>query len=557
MEKFVINGRETWANEKVANGKGLINNPNGAWAAGLYEVTFTPANIQAGAKMEEYVSFTNTFHPYGAFNSSNTSTSSILLEASGKGGNYLARALYLRNDSTYAGGWAMYLTTGVQYGSFGEGMPIVDGYKYAPTIRYTAEFGGNIEITLDGGWYDAFASGYQYLFVRHNGVVVKKIVNDEGKDVLEKITIDNVNKGDIIDFISAADPMLSKEYSQYDSVAAGKWQDLTDKHPLYLRRGFRIDNINVAPITALDFNTNVNLTINDAYGVNMSAAPLAKDGKVAALINGEWVEGTLTDGAYDFILKDGINVSDLTATGNGDGVTVSYQLKEIVNGHTVISPEYSTTTNEMLAYYESGVVGAEAAALAKDIRHLAVAANAAINDSEGSSLSYAEKVYIKDKSDAALTALKEAGVNVSYTGTEGDFKIVGANVNMDNRLSMVLAMSAIGDKTLEDLRNGGYYVEAVCGGEVRSTMTIRYIELENGGYMGAIVSVPISMWDQQFAYTIKDADGNAVSDTLNYSVKDWCIRKYTGEDGDQNRTYVVRALYNLGVSAAAYKASLA
>ena len=63
-------------------------------------------------------------------------------------------------------------------------------------------------------------------------------------------------------------------------------------------------------------------------------------------------------------------------------------------------------------------------------------------------------------------------------------------------------------------------------------------------------------WDQDFAYTVKDSEGNAVSKTLNYSVKDWCIAVYPGSGASSMQSYLVRALYNLGVSAAAYKASL-
>lgn len=320
-------------------------------------------------------------------------------------------------------------------------------------------------------------------------------------------------------------------------------------------------------VGAPHISTSTSLMLNDAYDVKMTATPSAEGGVITAYIDGEWVEGELVNGAYSFIVKDGIKVSDLTATTystaawenrNPDGVTVSYQLKEVVNGHTVISAVYSTTTNKMLQAYESGDYGATVATLAKDIRHLAVVANACLYNPDGSKgdFSSTEKNYIRGKSDTALTELKAAGATNSFTGTAGKYAIAGANVNLDNRLSVVILMSANEGGSLEDLRNGGYYVEAVNGEKVVTANNIKGVTVNGTQYMGVIVNVPISMWDQAFAYTVKDAEGNAVSRTLNYSVKDWCINNYPGSASYSMQGYVVRAMYNLGVSAAAYKASL-
>lgn len=845
-ENFVLGNYETWKSAKPT-----VFNNSGAWQAGLSTVTFNSSAIAANTPLNQYLTVNKSFLTFNTITS--WSGGEFFLERTDySGGGRGSRAFYFVTEGSKTGGWGVYLCTGLNYDWTSSGAGIVD-YSYAPTLRYVAPYGGELTVDLDGGWYSSYGKGYQHLWVRHNDTVYD-IVN-EGTNVSKTYTF-NVKKGDVIEFISVIDPVMSKEYNSLDSNAAATWNPSSTAS---LRRGFRIDNIDVtytsvaneskwvassaissnalstsssmvrffqwfkdgsttplaigstldstcvakinpdlitagvisaddtlavayekfceylkknaeivsnnkdwsfgnvksdgtyteikyfafyhgrslllgnssvqyanadgngyhAPLAdwnkmmttimsdlkskagltdgdvvsgievpfsvagqltsytqltngstalgftsgatfagyggndqagyrytapldgkltltidsittaggykfrifvngvaqadwvagekssaaeiasalstlgtidvkagdtvtiafernggntftpnftatlladAYDFNTTAALTINDAYGVKMTATPSVAGGKISAFINGAWVEGTLTNGAYTFTLKDGINVSDLTASKNAsaaerDGVAVSYQLKEVVNGHTIISGLYETTTDKMLSQYEASA-NARVAALAKDIRHLAAAAKAAIENPNGSSLEQSEKNYII-KADTPLTALKEAGANVSYTGTAGDFVIASANINMDNRLSMLILISATGNKTLEDLRNGGYYVEAVNGAYSTTALVAsekNYVTVGGNSYIGVLVNVPISMWDQQFAYTIKDAEGNVVSTTLHYSVKDWCIRTYT--NSWENKYYVVRAMYNLGNSAAAYKASL-
>ena len=864
-ENFILNGLDSYSTSNLPT----FSN-DGAWQAGLLNATLDKTAIAADADLDAYLTVGNSFM---AFNQlvETKSTYFFISRADYTGGNMHSRDIYMAKDDS---GWHAYLTTGLNYNWSSSGANMVD-YSYAPTLRYVAQFGGTVAVELNGGWFAATASGYQHLFVRHNSTVYD-IVNENGAAFSKTYTF-NVKKGDVIEFISVIDPILSLEYKDLESAAAAVWRTDTTN----FRRGARIDNINVtytsvanvstwdpatavtsnsfgpsdamvrffqwyktdgsivAPGATLDatcvakvnqalidagvisaddtlavayekfcvylkrnsqlssvknewsfgnvksdgtfeafgynvhyhnrslllaggstvaytnadgmyyytysanwdmmmsdimysstygllnkgvlmagatavtadnaatvtigelspiawstdvgnltkythltngnsgfgytsgsafagygsndqpgfrytatvagkltisldamtvdgtykwkimkngtflqdawqaaaddsvteiqaaltamgtidvevgdtitivfdrdggktvkptisatlvgapmFSTTTALTINDAYGVKMSATPSAAGGVITAFIDGEWVEGTLSNGAYNFTLKDGINVSALTATVdpsavwencNPDGVAVSYQLKEVVNGHTVVSTVYSTNTNKMLSYYEASA-DARVATLAKDIRHLAIAANAALYHKGEGDFSSTEKNYIRGKSDAALTELKAAGALHSFTGEAGKYAIVGANVNLDNRLSVVILMAANEGGTLADLRDGGYYVEATnaTAGTVKADV-IRSVVVNGTEYMGVIVSVPISMWDQSFAYTIKDDKGNAVSKTLNYSVKAWCVSKYTGKDDSSMAGYVVRAMYNLGNSAAAYKASL-
>ena len=869
LENFVLKE----ASDSWLTAKPTVTN-TGAWQAGQLNASFNAAAITAEADWSDYLSIGDTFYPFDSIKSYSTYANWVAVERDGlNGGGRRSLGLCLV-DSNLTNNWAIYLATGLNYDFGSAGAGIVD-YNYTPALRYVAQFGGNLTVTLDGGWHGALASGYQHLLVRHNGEVLEDIVNDNGADVSKTCTFD-VKKGDVIEFISLIDPILSGDYSSKNTAAQAAWEAVPvnkngEKELNDLRRGFRIDDIDIeyntftsdskwdssvlsnanvlaynntnvlffrtyedgvkvntdlyelcgidenttlteaynefcaylkknsritvnssewsygnvvtttanysaacqfqsydpfmyyayyyntnllkaassngfyateadwdkmmttimddllasglltagdvtvnadnastvtvgelvassnnaslpvyygldwknftnppsigkvsgeirsgenklgnagfcytAPaagkltitmdsmtmldqngntfttsgqgykwnlavngvfkytggnwqatdftevtvdveagdevivvifrnlatnfkptftasltsdLSSLTFDTNASLVIDDAYSVKMTATPSAADGVITALVDGEWVEGTLEDGEYVFMLKEGIKVSELTATTkqsaawencNRDGVAVSYQLKEVVNGHTLTSSVYSTTTDKMLSYYEASTNPA-VAALAKDIRHLAVAANAALNNPDGSlgDIADAEKFYIRGKSDDALTELKAAGALHSFTGEADKYQIAAANVNLDDRLSVVLLMAANEGGTLEDLRNNGYYVNAVCGGKsYDGGDTIRSVFIGDKEYMGVIINVPISMWDQMVEYTIMDADGNAVSKTLNYSVKAWCVNKYKSSSASSPESYVVRAMYNLGNSAAAYKASL-
>lgn len=150
-----------------------------------------------------------------------------------------------------------------------------------------------------------------------------------------------------------------------------------------------------------------------------------------------------------------------------------------------------------------------------------------------------------------------AGVDFGYAeGT--DFKafpyvIAGANVNLGDKLSLVLVIDATADASIWDLKNG-YTLTAVGDGVDVTADGFAGVTASGKEYIGIIVDVPVSAYDKTLDIVIKDADGNPVSATMKYSVKAWCVNKYVFGDGSFNN-YLVRAVYNLGVAAAAFQAA--
>lgn len=149
-----------------------------------------------------------------------------------------------------------------------------------------------------------------------------------------------------------------------------------------------------------------------------------------------------------------------------------------------------------------------------------------------------------------------AGVDFGYA-EDTDFKafpyvIAGANVNLGDKLSLVLLIDATADASIWDLKNGDYTLTAV--GDGVNVTADGFAGVTAGGkeYIGIIVDVPVSAYDKTLDIVIKDAECNPVSTTMKYSVKAWCVNKYTFGGSDFNN-YLVRAVYNLGVAAAAYQ----
>ena len=199
---------------------------------------------------------------------------------------------------------------------------------------------------------------------------------------------------------------------------------------------------------------------------------------------------------------------------------------------------------DLLDAYIEGDFGATVKALAADVRALAYALDTLKN---GTAM------------DADALARIEAGAEIptasyAFNGEAGAYKIVGVNVNMDNKLSVVILMAANNGADLEALKNG-YYVDGTSNykAEVQKKAGV----VVNGvQYMGVIVNVPISMYNSDLSFVIKDANGTVVSQTLDYNIGVWCYNMYHFANATDAQKNVVRAVYNLGVSAAAYKASL-
>ncbi|MBQ8174087.1 MAG: hypothetical protein IJ009_01655 [Clostridia bacterium] len=136
-----------------------------------------------------------------------------------------------------------------------------------------------------------------------------------------------------------------------------------------------------------------------------------------------------------------------------------------------------------------------------------------------------------------------------------DYVIAAANVNMGDKISIVLLIDATADADIWALKNEGHKLA------VYDSANKKVIDDETGfagvtvggkDYIGVIVDVPISMYNETLTFVVEDASGS-ISAGLKYSVQTWCVNKYVFCSGSfQN--YLVRAVYNLGVAAVEYQA---
>ena len=543
LNNFVVSGVENWATTTptVAD----ITN-SGAWQAGLYGVTLdTTAIAVEGATLDDYLTIDNSFLAFNKFNTSVTSTSEIFMERQDYAGSYQSRALYLQKDSKWTGGWGIFLSTGADYGYTTDGTQPsrpLERYPNTTAVRYTAQKDGTVTITLDGGWYSTWAGEYQHLLVRHNGELVDDITN-AGTDVLKTYTR-NVNAGDTIEFISVIDPILSKEYSVYNTAAAAKWATLTNI--LAVRRGFRIDNIDVAYTTqaSVDVDTTASLTIAEDYALN-AYGKVTDATAFSAVVGDQTIAGVAQDnGSFKMVLKDGINLTDLPAA------EVDYYLVAEVNGHKITSAPAALNGEALLTAYANGT-DEKVANLAKDIHYLAIAANYVNSDLTGTALTTEQEEWVNRN----LASLDAASQDVTYTGEEGAYKIVAANANLGDRLSLVLLVDGTNIAALKD---NGYKLYAYTEGNTYTAEATGFAGVTANGvdYMGVIVDLPVAAYGETFNFVLQDADGKAVSSTLTYGINTWAARINGSAELDASYKSVARAVYNLGISAAAYKASL-
>ena len=165
--------------------------------------------------------------------------------------------------------------------------------------------------------------------------------------------------------------------------------------------------------------------------------------------------------------------------------------------------------------------------------------------------------------DAATTGIAniEAGVTSPYAADPTDakyaYKIVGANVNLGDMVSLVFLANGNNGNSQYDLKN--YSIKVMNGSEEVEVANsgFKATEVNGKAYMGIIVDVPISLYDSDLTVTIVDGNGNEVSAPLTYSVTTWCVRNFdfatcTTESSNQ---YVLQGVYLLGKAAKAYVAA--
>ena len=393
------------------------------------------------------------------------------------------------------------------------------GWGYA-AYRYTAPYTGTVTFVVDA--FDGQSGGTMSWNVVKNGAVsaaTDTVTNwqtalDSYKSAVAAMTF-QVVAGDTIDFLYA-------ESSGAD--------------------GFRPTITATMEYNPFQYAVEGQLKIDSNYSLGMYVKPVDVNGVLSAVVGGRAVTGEEQDnGSYYFPLKSNIFITDLTST------VVSYTLKETSNGH-VITTSGSLDANAVLTAYENHSV-AEISRLAKDIRQLAEYVNFKLGKSAEPSA--AARTDMK-RNDTELAALSR---NYTFGGTAGAFKIVGANVNYDDSLRLLLLVDAAnGGDAKWDLLSG-YTMKAYSGQTALNLKTSEFGSVEANGqkYVAVMVEVPVAYWNQQITFVVEH-NGVAVSRSLNYSHNTWCAYVYQvkGGNGAYSDAYLARGVYNVGKSAAAY-----
>ncbi len=123
------------------------------------------------------------------------------------------------------------------------------------------------------------------------------------------------------------------------------------------------------------------------------------------------------------------------------------------------------------------------------------------------------------------------------------YKIVAANVNLGDEISLVFLANANGENNLYDLKKCTLKITTANG----ATYDGEFYEYvwNNVTYMGVIVDVPIAFYNDSLDIVIVDkANQQEVSAHLQYNVLTYCARMFPFDNN-----YVIRAVYGLGQAA--------
>lgn len=407
------------------------------------------------------------------------------------------------------------------------------GYTWGElAYRYTAPYTGTVTFVIDG--FEArFGGGAETWNIAVNGVRMQAEPTQFSwnnadqlnayKNAVKALSF-TVKAGDTIDFLYA-ETNVSNGFDNcfFPTISASMTYD------------------------PMNHEIEGQMSILADYSLSVLAKPLNEGGVVSAIVDGKVVEGVAQEnGSYKMEIAEGIKLTDLTS------ITVSYQLFEASNGHELTTAAKSISAVELLEAYASSS-NDKVATLAKDIHYLAIAANYIQSGMTTTPLTKAQETHIQ-RNISALTALP---TDIAYTGEEGAYKIVGANANMGDRLSLIFLIDATADADIWALKGNGYKLYAYNEGETLTAEATEFAGVTVGGkeYIGVIVDIPVAAYGETMNFVLMDAEGNAASSVLSYGVNTWCARAHA-QAGYSSMKNVVRAIYNLGISAAAYQASL-
>ncbi len=288
-------------------------------------------------------------------------------------------------------------------------------------------------------------------------------------------------------------------------------------------------------VVVVDGMTAASLTIDDAYAMNIYLPQDAAATAAGVLVNGEKLAAVKQSDNRWKVSLGTIVAKDILSS------TFTYTPYTTYAGGDLASPAAVTVaTADLLNAY-----------LTNEDETVVALAQATIDYAEAAEAYFANDPMTEETktnlkaSDGDLAAL---AATKSHTPADEDFKFFAATVALGDRVNFVLAVVPNNESaTLADLEN--------CKVTVSDTSFDGFISTSVEGTPAMIIlveGVAAVNISETLTFTVVDADGNAVSAPLTYSVSAYCARNFV-ENGETLENYLIRAIYRLGVAADAHE----
>ena len=137
--------------------------------------------------------------------------------------------------------------------------------------------------------------------------------------------------------------------------------------------------------------------------------------------------------------------------------------------------------------------------------------------------------------------------------TDAAFKynINGVTLNLTENVGFAIKIAANGSNDVAALADGFQVKVTIGNGIVHYYDAFVYVDETKSEVAVIVDGVPAGFFDQDYTFTVVDANGNAVSATYTYSVNAWIVNEYQFGNGSV-KMYLVRALYRMGLMAEEY-----
>ena len=402
------------------------------------------------------------------------------------------------------------------------------------------------------------------------------VVFKSGDNVLMQVI---ANKGDALPELEGYDSFGSSGY-----IVNGQY---TTELPTIVEEGLLIEDFFI--------NTSASIAISGDFILNVYV-----DGAETATAAGIIVEGVIMPGVKQ---ADGTYKIELAAINAGDllDAEYTYYAYQYHNDGTYRLSKKATTVNtgDMLDAYVDGETDEATKNMADAIRDYAYMANMyfangtlAAQDPIKNELKGALTIkgnYDSGMYDVMLATLKKYSMdydpkytNKNYADANGNlpafvdseyifpankvewgfgdqnptdaafkYNINGVTLNLAENVGFAIKIAANGNNDVAALADGFQVKVTVGNGIVHYYDAFVYVDETKSEVAVVVDGVPAGFFDQDYTFTVVDADGNAVSATYTYSVLAWLVNEYQFGNGSV-KMYLVRALYRMGLMAEEY-----